>query len=68
MGDCRDKDNGGKESSSVTLPLPPAVWPEHSWGQHMLSGALSVLTWSHESGHMCFVLSILRGVNVKEGG
>ena len=68
VGDCRDKDNGGKESSSVTLPLPPAVWPEHSWGQHMLSRALSVLTWSHESGHMCFVLSILRGVNVKEGG
>ena len=48
VGDCRDKDNGGKESPSVTLPLPPAVWPEHSWGQHMLSAALSVLTWSHE--------------------
>ena len=44
VGDCRDKDNGGKESPSVTLPLPPAVWPEHSWGQHMLSRALSVFS------------------------
>ena len=61
VGDCRDKDNGGKESSSVTLPLPPAVWPEHSWGQHMLS---RVWVFSHRESwvrpHVLLVVKIER--------